>query len=180
MAEGAISADLLDLVNRCREAATQMPGERSWGHSRKSAAGCSVPSGWPRRIPTTSFPTRSPPSIRGPRSVPRWDDRRAHRLLKAVVRPILWPSVGPKNPSRVQSAETRSISPRGSRMPHVGQDVFTIGHPKAYLWSFGQGVVSQIRPGLRVVVSRRDPPERDRDPDSSPYQSRRLRRASAQ
>jgi hypothetical protein len=31
-------------------------------------------------------------------------------------------------------------------MAHVGQDVFTIGHPKAYLWSFGQGVVSQIRP----------------------------------
>jgi hypothetical protein len=31
-------------------------------------------------------------------------------------------------------------------MPHVGQDVFTIGHPKAYLWSFGQGVVAQIRP----------------------------------
>ena len=31
-------------------------------------------------------------------------------------------------------------------MPAVGQEVFTIGHPKTYLWSFGQGVVSQIRP----------------------------------
>src|SRR5689334_16154441 len=69
--------------------------------------------------------------------------------------------------SLVQSAETRSMSTRGSRMPHVGEDVFTIGHPKDYLWSFGQGVVSQIRPGLRVEVSRRDPSERDRDPDSS-------------
>jgi len=31
-------------------------------------------------------------------------------------------------------------------MPDVGQDVFTIGHPKTFLWSFSQGVVSQIRP----------------------------------
>ena len=42
--------------------------------------------------------------------------------------------------SLVQSAETRSLSTRGSRMPHVGEDVFTIGHPKDYLWSFGQRV----------------------------------------
>jgi len=31
-------------------------------------------------------------------------------------------------------------------MPDVGQEVFTIGHPKTLLWSFTQGVVSQIRP----------------------------------
>jgi len=29
-------------------------------------------------------------------------------------------------------------------MPHVGQDVFTIGHPKAYLWSFGQGAALRL------------------------------------
>jgi len=27
----------------------------------------------------------------------------------------------------------------------IGQDVFAIGHPKAYLWSYTEGVVSQIR-----------------------------------
>jgi S1-C subfamily serine protease len=31
-------------------------------------------------------------------------------------------------------------------MPSIGQEVFTISHPKTYLWSFSQGVVSQIRP----------------------------------
>lgn len=29
----------------------------------------------------------------------------------------------------------------------IGQDVFAIGHPKEYLWSYNEGVVSQIRPG---------------------------------
>lgn len=29
----------------------------------------------------------------------------------------------------------------------VGQDVFAIGHPEAYLWSYTEGVVSAIRPG---------------------------------
>jgi S1-C subfamily serine protease len=29
----------------------------------------------------------------------------------------------------------------------IGQDVFAIGHPKKYLWSYNEGVVSQIRPG---------------------------------
>lgn len=28
----------------------------------------------------------------------------------------------------------------------IGQDVFAIGHPKQYLWSYTEGVVSQIRP----------------------------------
>jgi S1-C subfamily serine protease len=42
--------------------------------------------------------------------------------------------------------QTATVIPLASVLPDVGQDVFTIGHPKAYLWSFGQGVVSQIRP----------------------------------
>jgi S1-C subfamily serine protease len=42
--------------------------------------------------------------------------------------------------------QTATVIPLASALPNVGQDVFTIGHPKAYLWSFGQGVVSQIRP----------------------------------
>ena len=36
--------------------------------------------------------------------------------------------------------------PLASAVPDVGQEVFTIGHPKTYLWSFTHGVVSQIRP----------------------------------
>ena len=40
---------------------------------------------------------------------------------------------------------TATAIPLASAMPAVGQEVFTIGHPKTYLWSFGQGVVSQIR-----------------------------------
>jgi S1-C subfamily serine protease len=36
--------------------------------------------------------------------------------------------------------------PLGNTIPDVGQEVFTIGHPKTYLWSFTNGVVSQIRP----------------------------------
>jgi S1-C subfamily serine protease len=35
--------------------------------------------------------------------------------------------------------------PLAASVPDVGQEVFTIGHPKTYLWSFAQGVVSQIR-----------------------------------
>jgi S1-C subfamily serine protease len=42
--------------------------------------------------------------------------------------------------------QTATVIPLASVLPNVGQDVFTIGHPKAYLWSFSQGVVSQIRP----------------------------------
>ena len=41
---------------------------------------------------------------------------------------------------------TASVIPLASVMPDVGQEVFTIGHPKTFLWSFTQGVVSQIRP----------------------------------
>jgi len=41
---------------------------------------------------------------------------------------------------------TASVVPLASVMPDVGQEVFTIGHPKTFLWSFTQGVVSQIRP----------------------------------
>jgi len=41
---------------------------------------------------------------------------------------------------------TASAIPLASVIPGVGQEVFTIGHPKTFLWSFTQGVVSQIRP----------------------------------
>ena len=41
---------------------------------------------------------------------------------------------------------TASVIPLASVIPGVGQEVFTIGHPKTLLWSFTQGVVSQIRP----------------------------------
>jgi S1-C subfamily serine protease len=42
--------------------------------------------------------------------------------------------------------QTATVVPMASLMPNVGQEVFAIGHPKTYLWSFSQGVVSQIRP----------------------------------
>jgi S1-C subfamily serine protease len=35
--------------------------------------------------------------------------------------------------------------PLAVTLPDVGQEVFTIGHPKRYLWSLTQAVVSQIR-----------------------------------
>jgi len=38
------------------------------------------------------------------------------------------------------------VIPLATVMPNIGQKVFTIGHPKTYLWSFNQGIVSQIRP----------------------------------
>jgi S1-C subfamily serine protease len=38
------------------------------------------------------------------------------------------------------------VVPLASLMPSIGQEVFAIGHPKTYLWSFSQGIVSQIRP----------------------------------
>ena len=41
---------------------------------------------------------------------------------------------------------TASVIPLASVIPDVGQAVFTIGHPRALLWSFTPGVVSQIRP----------------------------------
>ena len=37
------------------------------------------------------------------------------------------------------------VIPLATVMPSIGQEVFTIGHPKTYLWSFSQGIVSQIR-----------------------------------
>jgi S1-C subfamily serine protease len=42
--------------------------------------------------------------------------------------------------------QTAVVIPLASAMPSIGQEVFTIGHPKTYLWSFSQGIVSQIRP----------------------------------
>jgi S1-C subfamily serine protease len=42
--------------------------------------------------------------------------------------------------------QTAAVIPLATAMPSIGQEVFAIGHPKTYLWSFSQGVVSQIRP----------------------------------
>ena len=42
--------------------------------------------------------------------------------------------------------QTAAVIPLATVVPSIGQDVFTIGHPKNYLWSFSQGVVAQIRP----------------------------------
>ena len=42
--------------------------------------------------------------------------------------------------------QTAVVIPLATVMPSIGQEVFTIGHPKTYLWSFSQGIVSQIRP----------------------------------
>jgi putative serine protease PepD len=39
-----------------------------------------------------------------------------------------------------------TVIPLASLVPVVGQEVFTIGHPKSYLWSFAHGIVSQVRP----------------------------------
>jgi serine protease Do len=42
--------------------------------------------------------------------------------------------------------QTAVVIPLATVMPRIGQEVFTIGYPKTYLWSFNQGIVSQIRP----------------------------------
>jgi S1-C subfamily serine protease len=42
--------------------------------------------------------------------------------------------------------QTAVVIPLATVMPSIGQEVFTIGHPRTYLWSFNQGIVSQIRP----------------------------------
>jgi S1-C subfamily serine protease len=41
--------------------------------------------------------------------------------------------------------QTAAVIPLATVMPSIGQEVFTIGHPKIYLWSFNQGIVPQIR-----------------------------------
>jgi|SRR6185295_3467105 len=41
------------------------------------------------------------------------------------------------------------LVPMAEVIPAVGQDVFTIGHPKTDLWSFAKGQVAQIRPDYR-------------------------------
>lgn len=41
--------------------------------------------------------------------------------------------------------EPATVVPLAARTPDVGQPVFTIGHPAPHLWSFAQGVVSQVR-----------------------------------
>jgi S1-C subfamily serine protease len=40
---------------------------------------------------------------------------------------------------------TATPIPLAAALPDVGQDVFAIGHPVGLLWSFTQGIVSQIR-----------------------------------
>lgn len=46
-----------------------------------------------------------------------------------------------------------TIVPLASALPEVGQDVFVIGHPSTYLWSFIRGTVSQVQPGHRWVTA---------------------------
>jgi S1-C subfamily serine protease len=41
---------------------------------------------------------------------------------------------------------TARVVPLAGAMPDVGEEVFVIGHPKTYAWSFGHGVVSRIHP----------------------------------
>lgn len=44
---------------------------------------------------------------------------------------------------------TARVVPLAAITPAVGQDVFTIGHPRTDLWAFGEGKVAQIRPNYR-------------------------------
>lgn len=39
-----------------------------------------------------------------------------------------------------------TVIPLGTGVPDIGQEVFSIGHPANYFWTFTQGLVSQIRP----------------------------------
>lgn len=39
-----------------------------------------------------------------------------------------------------------TVVPMAPGVPEIGEAVYTIGHPKTYLWSFGQGLVAQIHP----------------------------------
>jgi S1-C subfamily serine protease len=41
--------------------------------------------------------------------------------------------------------DVATVVPIAARIPEVGQPVFAIGHPRIHLWSFMQGVVSQVR-----------------------------------
>ncbi len=45
----------------------------------------------------------------------------------------------------VERAPAAAAIPLAPEPPEIGADVFAIGHPKNYLWSLTQGVVSQIR-----------------------------------
>ena len=68
----------------------------------------------------------------------------AHFVLGRVIRRSLQHDL-----AHVQLVQppppTATVVPMAAAVPDVGQEVFTIGHPRTYLWSFGQGVVAQIR-----------------------------------
>jgi S1-C subfamily serine protease len=46
-----------------------------------------------------------------------------------------------------------TVIPLGKGFPKIGQEVFSIGHPDSYFWTFTQGVVSQIRPNHSWLYS---------------------------
>lgn len=52
---------------------------------------------------------------------------------------------------------TASVVPLASTLPEVGQEVYVIGHPKRLLWSFTEGIVSQIRPDHRWMYDDKIP-----------------------
>jgi serine protease Do len=45
--------------------------------------------------------------------------------------------------------DTATVVPLGSMVPAAGKKVFTIGHPKSAGWTFGEGVVADVRPGFQ-------------------------------
>jgi len=50
----------------------------------------------------------------------------------------------------------------------VGQDVYSIGHPQGLLWSYAEGVVSQIRPDYEWFYKEGIAPPGHRHPTQTP------------